>query len=126
MESQVHLTIPADTAFVSMVRTATAAVCAQADFTLDAIEDLRLAIDEACALVIADAPDASDISIVWITNGHELRIDVSAASRSGAAVSRDSFAWTVLSALVDEVDAVVDAGRQRISLRAHGVESVAL
>lgn len=109
-----------------MVRSATAAIAANADFTVDAIEDLRLAVDEACALIIDDAVADSSMTIVWRTSGNHVSIEVSGASRSGAPIARNTFAWTVLSALVDHVEAEVDADRQTISLQAHGVESVSL
>ena len=48
----VELRIPADGAFLSVLRTATAGLAARLDFTLDDIEDLRIAVDEACAVVL--------------------------------------------------------------------------
>ena len=126
MDSQAELTVPADTSYVAMVRSATVAMAANADFTVDAMEDLRLAVDEACALIIADATPDSQMTIAWRASGNHLAIEVSGPSSSGAPVARDTFAWTVLSALVDEVEATVEADRQTIVLRAHGVESVRL
>ena len=41
--------MPADGAYLSVLRTATAGLAARLDFTLDEIEDLRIAVDEACA-----------------------------------------------------------------------------
>lgn len=126
MDSQVEMTIPAEGSQVALVRAATAAVCAQADFTLDAMEDLKLAVDEACSLVIADAPPGSAMSIRWTIAGRNVGVDVSGASSSGAPLAHNTFAWTVLTALVDAVEATVEQGRQTIRLQAHGVESVSL
>jgi serine/threonine-protein kinase RsbW len=44
----VVLTVPADGAYLSVLRTATAGLAARLHFTLDEIEDLRIAVDEAC------------------------------------------------------------------------------
>src|SRR4051812_6467821 len=56
----VELRLPADGAYLSVLRTATAGLAARLDFTLDEIEDLRIAVDEACALLLPDAvPDAT-------------------------------------------------------------------
>ena len=41
--------MPAEGAYLSVLRTATAGLAARLDFTLDEIEDLRIAVDEACA-----------------------------------------------------------------------------
>src|SRR5215469_10501184 len=46
---QVTVKMPADGAYLSVLRTATAGLAARLDFTLDEIEDMRIAVDEACA-----------------------------------------------------------------------------
>ena len=43
----VEVRLPALSAYVSVLRTVTAGLAARLDFTLDEIEDLRIAIDEA-------------------------------------------------------------------------------
>src|SRR5215469_3842257 len=48
---QVTVRMPADGAYLSVLRTATAGLAARLDFTLDEIEDMRIAVDEACAMV---------------------------------------------------------------------------
>ena len=52
--TQDHVTVcmPAEGAYLSVLRTATAGLAARLDFTLDEIEDLRIAVDEACALLL--------------------------------------------------------------------------
>ena len=47
--------MPADGAYVSVLRTMTAGLAARLDFTVDDIEDLRIAVGEACALVLPEA-----------------------------------------------------------------------
>ena len=49
---QVTVRMPADGAYLSVLRTATAGLAARLDFTLDDIEDLRIAVDEACAMLL--------------------------------------------------------------------------
>src|SRR6266699_583394 len=50
-----HVTVcmPAEGAYLSVLRTATAGLAARLDFTLDEIEDLRIAVDEACAMLLS-------------------------------------------------------------------------
>ena len=60
----VELRIPADSAFLSVLRTATAGLAARLDFTLDDIEDLRIAVDEACAIVLPQATPGSDLELL--------------------------------------------------------------
>lgn len=123
--TEVVLRVPADTSYVSLVRTAATAVSAQADFTVDALDDLRLAVDEACALAISDAVAGSEITVTFRVDGPRVAIDVCAASASGLPVATNTFAWTVLTALVDAVETDVTDGTLRIHLHAHGIESVA-
>jgi serine/threonine-protein kinase RsbW len=124
--SEVVLTVPAETSYVSLVRTAASAVCAQADFTLDALDDLKLAVDEACALAIAAAPAGADLAVTFVVLGHTVEVDLVSASATGTPIGTNTFAWTVLTALVDSVETrMTDDGRLGIRLRAHGIESVA-
>lgn len=121
MESQVELSVPAHSSHVALVRSATAAICAGADFTLDALDDLQLAVDEACAVAIADAADGARLDVRWRITGPEVVIDVSCDSRSGSPVATNTFAWTVLTALVDRAESSVVDGRLHIALQAHGI-----
>ncbi|MFN8184391.1 MAG: ATP-binding protein [Candidatus Nanopelagicales bacterium] len=123
--SDVVLTVPADASFVSLVRTAATAVCAQADFPVDTLDDVRLAVDEACALTIADAPEGADLTVGFTVESNTVHIELSAPSTSGRAVRTTTFAWTVLTALVDRVETEVRDGRLTIRLHAHGITSVA-
>ena len=50
----VLLTVPADGGYLGVLRTATAGLAARLQFALDEIEDLRIAVDEACAMLLAD------------------------------------------------------------------------
>src|SRR5660397_242952 len=51
----VSVRLPADGAYLSVLRSVTAALAARLDFTLDDIGDLRVAVDEACASRLAHA-----------------------------------------------------------------------
>ena len=58
----VELRIPADSAFLSVLRRRPLVWRRDFDFTLDDIEDLRIAVDEACAIVLPQATPGSDLS----------------------------------------------------------------
>jgi serine/threonine-protein kinase RsbW len=49
----VRVTVPARAEFLHVVRTVIGSVAARHDLTIDAIEDLRIAVDEACAQLLA-------------------------------------------------------------------------
>src|SRR2546423_316263 len=61
----VEVRLPAAGAYLSVLRTATAGLAARLDFTLDEIEDLRIAVDEACAILLQQAVPGSVLSCVF-------------------------------------------------------------
>ena len=124
MSETVTLEIPADTAYVSVARSVAAAMSARADLTIDQLEDVRLAVDEALTQAIADAAPASTIRIAGTVQGQELAITVESASVSGRTPSTSTFSWVVMHALVDEASAAVDGGRLILALRITGAVPV--
>ena len=106
----VELRLPAASAYLSVLRTATAGLAARLDFTLDEIEDLRIAVDEACALLIPDAADGAELTCRFSLAPDALSVTVEVSSRTGRAPRRNTFAWTVLTALAGEVDAQAGPG----------------
>jgi serine/threonine-protein kinase RsbW len=125
----VSVRLPAAGAYLAVLRTTTASLAARLDFTLDEIEDLRIAVDEASAVLIAGAVEGADLTCTFEMSADSIHIFVSTMTTEGSqrqAPTRDSFAWTVLSALAGEVDAWTDPdGRQTISLVKHRSRDVA-
>jgi len=105
----VELRLPADSAYLSVLRTATAGLAARLDFTLDEIEDLRIAVDEACALLLPDAVPGAAMTCAFALSDRSLAVTVTVPSRTGRVPRRNTFAWTVLTALAGDVDTAVDA-----------------
>ncbi|MEY9213661.1 anti-sigma factor [Thermobifida halotolerans] len=114
----VTVRMPADSAYLSVLRTATAGLAARLDFTLDEIEDLRIGVDEACAMLLTQALPGTDLTTEFELTGDGMRISVSVLTADGRPPARDTFAWTVLSALAGDVDAVVGSD-DRVSIVLH-------
>ena len=112
----VALRLPADSAYLSVLRTAAAGLASRLDFTLDDIEDLRIAVDEACAMLLPRAAEGASLECSFELKPGELDIAVSLATTDGRLPSRDTFAWTVLTALAGEVDATADGGTVTITM----------
>jgi serine/threonine-protein kinase RsbW len=104
----VELRVPATGAYLAVLRTAAAGLAARLDFTLDDIEDLRIAVDEACALLLPIAVDGAQLTCRFELRGTVLQVAVSVPSTVDAPPEPGSFAWTVLSALAEDVEAVHD------------------
>jgi serine/threonine-protein kinase RsbW len=107
---QVTIRLPAEGAYLSVLRTATAGLAARLDFTLDQIEDLRIAVDEACAMLLAQAEPGTSLECDFTLSPDTMTIAVSAESRLRRPPAKDTFAWTVLSALAGSVDSSVGPG----------------
>ena len=73
----VTIKLPAAGAYLSVLRTATAGLAARLDFTLDEIEDLRIAVDEACAILLSIAPAQAEVTSQFEVTDSALSIDVS-------------------------------------------------
>lgn len=125
IDPTVTLRIPASSAYVVLVRASVAAMCARLDFTIDRIEDVKLAVAEAAALLLSDAPPGEALDVRFTPDAPDgLRVEMSAPTVHGRSLERDSFTWTVLTALVDEVVATVSAERTlTISLAVHRSEA---
>jgi serine/threonine-protein kinase RsbW len=113
----VELTLPAAPSLLSVLRTATAGLAARLDFTLDEIEDLRIAVDEACALLLPDAAPDARLTCTFELETDLMTVTVSVPSTSGREPERGTFAWTVLTALAGEVStSTSDDGTVSITL----------
>jgi serine/threonine-protein kinase RsbW len=98
----IDLAVPANPEYVGLIRSAAAHIAAHADLTVDAIDDLRLAVDEAFAVLVAHRPDSGAVSIKFTIHSEQLDIELTGPAGSPPP-DKSSFAWTVLSALVHEV-----------------------
>jgi serine/threonine-protein kinase RsbW len=103
----VTVRMPADGAYLSVLRTATAGLAARLDFTLDEIEDLRIAVDEACAMLLPQALPGTGLECAFELETDAMTVAVSVLAAKGQPPARDTFAWTVLTALAGKVDAHV-------------------
>ena len=107
---QVTFKMPADGVYLSVLRTATAGLAARLDFTLDEIEDMRIAVDEACAMLLSQAIPGSNLACDFSLGRDSMTVSVSVRCLAPRVPSSESFAWTVLSALAGSVNAQAGPG----------------
>ena len=114
--ADVELRIPADGAFASVLRTTAAGLAARLDFTIEDIEDLRIAVGEAHALALDHASPAGDLTCGFELAPGQITVVVSAPVEAAPALDRDSFAWQVLTTLATSADLQVDEGVLSVSM----------
>ena len=106
--SEVVVSVPARPDYIHVLRSVVAAIAARADFTFDAIDDLRLAVDEAGAHLLSVAAPATSLTL-RISLTDEGAVEVIASTDAVVADSawppegiERTLAWQILSALADE------------------------
>jgi serine/threonine-protein kinase RsbW len=112
----IELKVPADPAYLAVIRTAAAGLAARLDLTLDEIEDLRIAVDEACAVLLERrAHVGCDLRASFEIRSGALDVVITGPAGTPAP-DRSGFAWSVLEALVEDVETGVGVGGRWIRL----------
>jgi serine/threonine-protein kinase RsbW len=94
---------------VPTLRTIAADIAMRQDFDLDAIEDLRMAIDEACSLLLPSASDGMLTCVFTATLGR-VEISVSVLTDSATLTEDNALGWQLLSALTTSAKRTVTPG----------------
>lgn len=112
--ADVELRLPAEGAYAAVVRTTAAGLAARMDFTIDEIEDLRIAIGEAIALAIAEADPGTDLVACFYFGAGELTVTLESEAMDNPPLDTESFAWQVLDTMAHDVSAGSEEGRFRV------------
>lgn len=72
----ISLTIPAAMRFVRLVRIAVASIGRRKGLSVRAIDDLRLAVDEAFSLLLGDRDHAGTVDVTFEVDEHELLVSI--------------------------------------------------
>ena len=124
-EPAVQIETPATGEYLAVVRAAATGLAAGLDFTYEQIDDLRIAVDEACAQLMAHRAGAATLRVAYSVETAALRIEVTVdgAGDGGGPpdpLPRDTFSWQILRAVADEVDERIDAGEVLLAFRKRG------
>ena len=101
---RLELRVPSTPTQLPAVRAMAGDLAIRMDYDLDSVEDLRLAVDEACATLASIALGDAPLTVVFETTRAGLHIDAWVPVSEGTDVPRDGFGWTVLETLADNVD----------------------
>ncbi|KRE95208.1 hypothetical protein ASG76_05930 [Nocardioides sp. Soil774] len=120
--ADVELRLPAVGAYASVVRTTAAGLAARLDFTIDDIEDLRIAIGEATALVIPAADPGTDLVACFFfgraatpaSTPASMTVTLETEASDEPPLDTESFAWQVLDTMAQDAAAGPEDGRFRV------------
>lgn len=98
----VELRLVADLGQLFAVRALAATIAIRQDFALDAVEDVKLAVDEICSTLVPRAAVGEQLSCRFTASEGRISVLASVVSDSAAPVDQETFGWRVLSTLTDE------------------------
>ena len=105
-DGAIRLVLPSDAEFVAVARFVAGFIATQADFTLEEVEDLRLAVDE--LFTSGGGLDNSHSSALWTFRHHRQESDLLITMAAQPSGKRDSesphyeLSQQLLAALVDD------------------------
>jgi serine/threonine-protein kinase RsbW len=102
---RLELRVPTTATQLPAVRAMAGDLAIRMDYDLDAVEDLRLAVDEACATLAQIGTGDAPLTVVFETTRAGLHIEAWVPTAEGTEVPQDGFGWAILATLVDAVAA---------------------
>lgn len=116
MHPDAEVRLPAETAYVAVLRMTTAGIAARLDFTLDDIEDLKMAVSEATSLVLADATPGGTMGARFFLEPGRISVEVTADAVEPTVPDPGGFTWQVLAATASDVTATASDDALTIGL----------
>ena len=111
----VHLVVPAAAEYLRLVRLTAAGLASRMRFTFDEVEDLRIAVDELCFLLVGDGDMDRTMELRYSSG--EGSISIEGYTRlPGPLPEPNELSEQILSALVDEHEVVGHEGEVRFRL----------
>ena len=101
--ADVYIEVGVQPVQLAPVRVVAADLAARVDFDLDAVSDLRMAVDEACATLAVLARPGARLRCRLQADTDRITVTVRIPDPGGS-ISQVSFGWRVLATLADEVE----------------------
>jgi serine/threonine-protein kinase RsbW len=114
--SPVEVRVHADPALIPSVRAVAADLAARADFDLDAVSDLRMAVDEACSALVPLASAGGQLRCGFTVIDGRVAVVARVPVDRPTSLRQDTFGWRVLDTLTDVAE-VLDRDPAWIGIR---------
>lgn len=117
-DDEVRLAVPADPEYLRLARVTASGLASRGGFSLDEVEDLRLALDELCFWLVGTEGRRGRIALRYALGAHELVVEGTGHFDAPVAPRPlDGWSERILEALVDEHHLWPDADIPRFRLR---------
>ncbi|HEX4224494.1 MAG TPA: anti-sigma factor [Pseudonocardiaceae bacterium] len=103
----VELRLIADLGQLFVVRALAATIAIRQDFALDAVEDVKLAVDEICSTLVPRAAEGEQLSCRFTASDGRISVTASVVSDRAAPVDQETFGWRVLTTLTEQASSSV-------------------
>jgi len=114
----VRLTIPAVLAYVRLPRVAIAGLATRSGFSYDEVEDLRLAVGEACQVLLDGADRNGTLTVAFSVERGTLGVEVTSDGPVGRHEGGERLSGQLLAATVGSVEVSEEGRRIRFTMTA--------
>lgn len=117
----VTVKVPPTAGHLALLRTAVGGFAARDHFTLDQVDDLRMAVEEAAVQLLRHVDgDHLTLEVRATDPGVEVRLHADVPG-SDPVIDQSSFSWTILRALADDLRIEMQQGHATIILNKHRI-----
>lgn len=114
-EGRIEIELPVEKEFASLLRLMVSGIASRMNFNLDAVDDLKIAVEEAYLIAMARKVSGR-LKVAFSIQVDRLQIDLSGkAGATAKEKSSENFGSFILDAVVDEITA--DRSDEEFSLR---------
>ncbi|HVM14752.1 MAG TPA: ATP-binding protein [Egibacteraceae bacterium] len=113
--------VPPTPGHLALLRTAVGGFAARDHFTLDQVDDLRMAVEESAVQLLRHASgDCITLEVCSTESGVDVRLHAAVAG-SDPVIDESSFSWKILRALADDLRIEMQQGHATIVLTKHRI-----
>ena len=114
--STVEVRTAASAALIPTIRAVASDLAARADFDLDAVSDLRMAVDEACSALVPLAAPGGQLRCGFTVIDGRVAVVARVPVSEPTTLRQDTFGWRVLDTLTDAAE-VLDGDPSWVGIR---------
>lgn len=108
----VEVRLPADLSQLFVLRSLAATLAFREDFDLDEVEDVKLAVDEMCSVLVLRARVGELLTCQFDAAPQSVGVLASVGSDDGEPIRQNTFGWRVLAALTSDLTTWITPGER--------------